>query len=62
MLPTGGVNLETAADFILAGAVALGVGGTLISPAALNAGNAHVICESTRRFIEVVQNARLLLD
>ena len=62
MVPTGGVNLETAADFILAGAVALGVGGELISSAALNAGNTHVICESARRFIEVVQNARILLD
>ena len=59
MVPTGGVNLETAADFILAGAVALGVGGELISSAALNAGNTHVICESARRFIEVVQNARM---
>ncbi|MBZ5568426.1 MAG: bifunctional 4-hydroxy-2-oxoglutarate aldolase/2-dehydro-3-deoxy-phosphogluconate aldolase [Acidobacteriia bacterium] len=62
MVPTGGVNLETAAAFILAGAVALGVGGELISPAALNAGNTHVICESARRFIEVVHNARILMD
>ena len=62
MVPTGGVNLETAADFILAGAVALGVGGELISPAALNGGNTHAICEAARRFIEVVQNARALLD
>jgi 2-dehydro-3-deoxyphosphogluconate aldolase/(4S)-4-hydroxy-2-oxoglutarate aldolase len=61
MVPTGGVNLETAGDFILAGAVALGVGGELISAAALNAGNTHAICESARRFIEVVQNARMLL-
>ncbi len=62
MVPTGGVNLETAADFILAGAVALGVGGGLISATALNAGSTHVICDSARRFIEVVQNARSLLD
>ncbi|MBZ5629121.1 MAG: bifunctional 4-hydroxy-2-oxoglutarate aldolase/2-dehydro-3-deoxy-phosphogluconate aldolase [Acidobacteriia bacterium] len=62
MVPTGGVNLETAADFIRAGAVALGVGGELISSAALNAGNTHLICECARRFIEVVQNARSLLD
>jgi len=60
MVPTGGVNLETAADFILAGAVALGVGGELISPVALSSGNTHVICETARRFIEVVQNARSL--
>jgi 2-dehydro-3-deoxyphosphogluconate aldolase/(4S)-4-hydroxy-2-oxoglutarate aldolase len=62
MVPTGGVNLETAADFILAGAVALGVGGELISPAALNGGNTPAICEAARRFIEAVQNARMLLD
>jgi 2-dehydro-3-deoxyphosphogluconate aldolase/(4S)-4-hydroxy-2-oxoglutarate aldolase len=35
MIPTGGVNLTTAADFILAGAAALGIGGELVSASAL---------------------------
>ncbi len=39
MIPTGGVNLETAADFIRAGADALGIGGELVAPAALKSGD-----------------------
>src|SRR5947209_11791455 len=39
MIPTGGVNLNTAAEFIQAGAVALGIGGELVSTAALKAGD-----------------------
>ena len=35
LVPTGGVNLNTAADFILAGAAALGVGGELVQADAL---------------------------
>ncbi|HEX2711218.1 MAG TPA: bifunctional 4-hydroxy-2-oxoglutarate aldolase/2-dehydro-3-deoxy-phosphogluconate aldolase, partial [Candidatus Acidoferrales bacterium] len=38
LVPTGGVNLETAADFIRAGAAALGVGGELVQGEALKAG------------------------
>ena len=38
MVPTGGVNLSTAADFIRAGAEALGIGGELVSPATLESG------------------------
>jgi 2-dehydro-3-deoxyphosphogluconate aldolase/(4S)-4-hydroxy-2-oxoglutarate aldolase len=37
MVPTGGVNLQNAAEFLLAGASAIGVGGELISRAALTA-------------------------
>ena len=36
MVPTGGVNLETAGDFIRAGSEALGIGGELVSQAALS--------------------------
>src|SRR5579872_5252234 len=39
LVPTGGVNLNTAADFLRAGAAALGIGGELISAAALNSGD-----------------------
>src|SRR6476646_8736659 len=43
MIPTGGVNLETAADFIRAGAAALGIGGELVSPGALKSGDTSEI-------------------
>jgi len=62
MVPTGGVDLETAADFILAGAAALGVGGKLISASHLRAGNTHAICECACRFTEIIQSARNQLE
>ncbi len=58
MIPTGGVNLKTAADMIQAGAAALGVGGELVSAKALNSGNLREITEAARQFVAVVRDAR----
>ncbi|PYV60527.1 MAG: 2-dehydro-3-deoxyphosphogluconate aldolase [Acidobacteria bacterium] len=58
MIPTGGVNLNTAAEFIQAGAVALGIGGELVSTAALKAGDMKVITEAAQQFIRIVREAR----
>jgi 2-dehydro-3-deoxyphosphogluconate aldolase/(4S)-4-hydroxy-2-oxoglutarate aldolase len=58
MIPTGGVNLITAADFILAGSAALGIGGELVSAAALESGNTDLIVEAARSFASIVRNAR----
>lgn len=58
MVPTGGVSLETAADFIRAGAEALGVGGELVSSAAIKSGHLHEITEAARKFLEIVREAR----
>jgi len=58
MVPTGGVSLQTAADFIRAGAVALGVGGELVSGSALKSGVTAGITEAARRFVAVVRDAR----
>ena len=57
LVPTGGVNLETAADFIRAGAAALGVGGELVQGEALKAGKVEVITENARKFLEIVRQA-----
>lgn len=57
-VPTGGVNLETAADFIRAGAAALGIGGELVQAEALSSSNADRITENARKFLEIVKNAR----
>jgi 2-dehydro-3-deoxyphosphogluconate aldolase/(4S)-4-hydroxy-2-oxoglutarate aldolase len=54
MIPTGGVNLETAAAFLRAGASALGIGGELISKAALDSGNFAAITESARQYTAIV--------
>jgi 2-dehydro-3-deoxyphosphogluconate aldolase/(4S)-4-hydroxy-2-oxoglutarate aldolase len=58
LVPTGGVNLNTAVDFILAGCAALGVGGELVQAAALKAGKPEIITETARKFIDLVKQAR----
>ncbi|HKN36265.1 MAG TPA: bifunctional 4-hydroxy-2-oxoglutarate aldolase/2-dehydro-3-deoxy-phosphogluconate aldolase [Terriglobales bacterium] len=58
MVPTGGVSLKTAAEFIRAGASALGVGGELVSAAALESGDAKIISDNARAFVAAVQQAR----
>src|SRR6266699_2360979 len=58
LVPTGGVNLNTAAEFIEAGAAALGIGGELVQSDALRAGKTEVIVENARKFLAVVKEAR----
>ena len=58
LVPTGGVSLKTAADFIKAGAAALGVGADLVDTAALRNGEDKAISERARQFIEIVKSAR----
>ncbi|MDX6403613.1 MAG: 2-dehydro-3-deoxyphosphogluconate aldolase / (4S)-4-hydroxy-2-oxoglutarate aldolase [Blastocatellia bacterium] len=58
LIPTGGVSLKTAADFIKAGAMALGVGADLVDPKALRDGNEGLITERARQFLEIVREAR----
>ena len=52
LVPTGGVSLKTAADFIRAGAAALGVGGELVQ------GQSSEITERAKQFVEIVRQAR----
>ena len=58
LIPTGGVNLETAADYIKAGAAALGVGGELIVKDAVQTRKAEVIRGLAARLVELVREAR----
>jgi 2-dehydro-3-deoxyphosphogluconate aldolase/(4S)-4-hydroxy-2-oxoglutarate aldolase len=62
LVPTGGVNLQTASEFIEAGAAALGVGGELVQAAALKAGKPDVITEAARAFLAAVAAARAKLS
>jgi 2-dehydro-3-deoxyphosphogluconate aldolase / (4S)-4-hydroxy-2-oxoglutarate aldolase len=58
LIPTGGVNLNTAIDFIKAGSSALGVGADLVDLKALRAGDAAKITESAKKFVQLVKDAR----
>jgi len=58
MVPTGGINLNTAADFIRAGSAALGVGGELVSASALESGNTNGITQAAQSYVAAVRDAR----
>ena len=58
LVPTGGVNVNTAADFLKAGAAALGIGGELVSAAALSSGDTAQITKLAKQFLEIVRQTR----
>jgi 2-dehydro-3-deoxyphosphogluconate aldolase/(4S)-4-hydroxy-2-oxoglutarate aldolase len=58
MVPTGGVNLRTAADFIRAGSAAVGIGGELVSIAALTAGRTAEITDTAKQYVRIIHEAR----
>lgn len=61
LIASGGVNQQTAMNFILSGATALGVGAELMPPEALKRRNEQQIIELARRFLGMVKEARLQL-
>jgi 2-dehydro-3-deoxyphosphogluconate aldolase / (4S)-4-hydroxy-2-oxoglutarate aldolase len=58
LIPTGGVTLKTAEEFIRAGARALGVGSDLVNLAAIDEGKPEVITEAARAYLEVLAKVR----
>ena len=57
-MPTGGVTLDNAGDWIRAGAVAVGVGSALVDAAAIASGQFGVIAGNARRVLASVNAAR----
>jgi len=58
LMPTGGVDLQTAAAFLTAGACCLGVGSQLVEPAAITRRDFDRIRDLARQYVAVVQRAR----
>ncbi len=58
LMPTGGVDLTTAGEFLKAGAVCLGVGGHLVDPKVIAAGDFAKITQLAKQYIEIVQKHR----
>jgi 2-dehydro-3-deoxyphosphogluconate aldolase/(4S)-4-hydroxy-2-oxoglutarate aldolase len=58
LIPTGGVTLQTAADFLKAGARALGVGTDLVNPKAIEEGKPEKVTETARAYVEIVAKFR----
>jgi len=58
LLPTGGVNLDNAAAFIKAGAVAIGVGSDLVDKKMVKEGRFDLLTERAQSFVQAVAKAR----
>ena len=57
IVPTGGVDLNTAADFLKAGCAALGVGGSLLTAEILRTENWAELTRLAKAFVEIAANA-----
>jgi 2-dehydro-3-deoxyphosphogluconate aldolase/(4S)-4-hydroxy-2-oxoglutarate aldolase len=60
VVPVGGVNLDTAAEFIQAGAAAVGVGSSLVNQELLEAKDFGTLTDRARRFVEEVVRGRAM--
>jgi len=58
LMPVGGVSLENTADFIKAGAAAVGVGGNLVKKRAIAEGNFAELTETARQFVAAIRGAK----
>jgi len=58
LVPVGGVSVDNVADFVRAGAAAVGVGGALINQKLLDTGDFAALTERARRLVEAVENGR----
>ncbi|MDO7786041.1 bifunctional 4-hydroxy-2-oxoglutarate aldolase/2-dehydro-3-deoxy-phosphogluconate aldolase [Desulforamulus aquiferis] len=58
LMPSGGVTLDNAAEFIKAGCVALGVGGSLLDKDAIREERYEVLTERASQFVKIVAQAR----
>lgn len=59
LIPTGGVNLNNAGEWLQAGAFAVGVGSALINKKAVEAGNFKIITANAKRIIENINKIKI---
>jgi 2-dehydro-3-deoxyphosphogluconate aldolase/(4S)-4-hydroxy-2-oxoglutarate aldolase len=58
LMPTGGVTIDNAGEWIRAGAVAIGVGSALVDPRLVRTGDLAAITDRAARIVEHVRAAR----
>ena len=58
LIPTGGVSLATAEDFLRSGALALGVGSDLVDTKAVAQGKPEIITETAAKYMAIVKKVR----
>jgi 2-dehydro-3-deoxyphosphogluconate aldolase/(4S)-4-hydroxy-2-oxoglutarate aldolase len=62
LVPTGGVTLDNAGEWIRAGAAAVGVGTALLDAKAIEAGHYHVVTANAARIMAGVRAARVAVE
>ena len=55
VIPTGGVSLTTARDFLDAGALALGIGADLVNTTAIKEGKPEIVTEQARKYMAIIR-------
>jgi 2-dehydro-3-deoxyphosphogluconate aldolase/(4S)-4-hydroxy-2-oxoglutarate aldolase len=58
LMPTGGVDLNTAGEFLKAGACCLGIGSQLVEPRAIGERNFDRLRDLARQYVNVVKQTR----
>ena len=58
LIPTGGVSLSTAAEFLAAGAFALGVGSDLVNTKAIADGKPEIVTQAAREYMAIIKKSR----
>lgn len=58
LIPTGGVTQQTAADFLKAGARALGVGADLVNAKAIADSKPEIVTNAAKAYLEIIRQAR----
>lgn len=56
MIPTGGVNKDTVNDFLAAGAMAVGVGSSLVPKSAIESGDFETVANCAREFVAQIKS------
>ena len=57
LMPTGGVNLDTAAEFLRCGACALGIGSSLVDPKVVASGDLKKIETLARQYVQIIKDS-----
>jgi 2-dehydro-3-deoxyphosphogluconate aldolase/(4S)-4-hydroxy-2-oxoglutarate aldolase len=58
LIPTGGVTVATAADFLKAGAEALGVGSDLVNAKAIAEGKPWIVTDLAKAYLDIIGETR----
>ncbi|MCG9128964.1 bifunctional 4-hydroxy-2-oxoglutarate aldolase/2-dehydro-3-deoxy-phosphogluconate aldolase [Candidatus Poribacteria bacterium] len=58
LIPTGGINVENAKDFIKAGSAALGVGSALVSNSIIESGDFNILTQRAKDLVTAVKSSR----